>query len=182
MKSLFLWPLFFVFLSSALWSSEYKRSDWKHWVSQGSCQNTRAMILKERSLVAVSYKPRKDGKSCVVSSGLWEDFYFDEKLEDASLIDIDHIVPLHHAHESGGALWSSELKKLFANDPQNLAITNRSYNRQKGAKTPLEWMPINRQYACRYMKRWFEVKKKYELVISEQENQHYQDLNCEQAK
>lgn len=177
---------FFVFLFTSFFSfgwtgfaKEYKRDDWKHWSSKGNCLNTRAILLKERSLKEVTYKKRKDGRSCTVERGLWRDFYYNEQIEEAGLIDIDHIVPLHHAHQTGGSLWSSELKEIFANDPQNLAITNRKYNRQKGAKTPLEWMPIDQRYACRYMRRWKEIKKKYSLNIEHRENEFFELLKCE---
>ena len=113
-----------------------------------------------------------------MATGRWNDFYYEEVHTIAKKVDIDHLVPLHHAHQSGGANWSSEKKKEFANDPQNLVITNASYNRQKGAKTPMEWMPVDRRYACRYMEQWFEVKKKYALVVSPRKYEFYRELNC----
>jgi len=68
----------------------------------------------------------------------------------------------------------------FANDMDNLVITNKKYNRQKGAKTVLEWMPINRNYACKYFERWFLVKNKYQLSISDEERKNYSLLKCDQ--
>lgn len=169
-----------VFCFQITQAQEYERSQWKHWSSQGNCLNTRAALLVEQSLIPVSFTKRKDGKSCTVSAGRWHDFYYAEVLEEASTVDIDHVVPLFHAHHAGGANWAGELKEIFANDPLNLVITNRRYNRQKGAKTPLEWMPIDRRYACRYMSRWMEVKTKYELMISKEEVEHQKMLNCDQ--
>lgn len=178
--SLFLYIFIYCFAQS--WAQEYKRSEWKHWSSQGNCLNTRAVVLKERSLKEVIFKKRKDGRSCAIERGLWKDFYYNEQIEQAALVDIDHIVPLHHAHETGGGQWSAELKEIFANDPQNLAITNRKYNRQKGSKTPLEWMPVERRYSCRYMKTWMEIKKKYSLSITPKENEFLELLKCEDVE
>jgi hypothetical protein len=65
----------------------------------------------------------------------------------------------------------------FANDPRNLVITNRKYNRTKGAKTPLEWLPSQHEYACRYLKDWLALKKAYGLRIS---NGEHSTVQCPQ--
>ena len=40
---------------------------------------------------------------------------------------------LKEAHISGGMNWDKRKKVAFANDADNLVVTNRRYNRQKGA-------------------------------------------------
>jgi hypothetical protein len=144
----------------------YDRAQWPHWISVQGCQNLRADLLVKRSLAPVTFTSRNDGRECIVKTGKWDDFYYNEVHTSANAVDIDHLVPLRHAHASGGARWTTERKREFANDPLNLVITQKKYNQQKGAKTPLEWMPIERRYACRYMERWFEVKHKYQLTIN----------------
>jgi hypothetical protein len=145
----------------------YVRSEWKHWIDEDKdCEDTRAEILKQRSEVPVKIDP----KSCTVRSGSWKDYYYPEVHVLASKVDIDHLIPLKHAHESGGANWTAEQKMRFANDPRNLVITNRKYNRTKGAKTPLEWLPSKREYACKYLKDWLALKKSYRLRIASDEN------------
>ncbi|GAB4017076.1 MAG: hypothetical protein Fur0010_17380 [Bdellovibrio sp.] len=166
----------FVFLQ-ILFASDYSRKEFKHWIDvDRDCQNTRHELLIERSLIEVKFK---DKKSCQVQFGKWNDFYFDEVMTSAKDVDIDHIVPLKHAWDSGAKYWNSSKKKIFANDPENLVLTNKKYNRQKGAKTILEWMPIKRERACLYAKKWISVKEKYELSISKEELNHIKLLNCE---
>jgi hypothetical protein len=156
----------------------YKRDHFQHWIDMDKdCQNTRAEILIERSKVPVSFRRSKKG-NCTVDRGEWKDFYFEETLQLASQVDIDHVVPLKHAWEVGANVWTADKRKDFANDPLNLVITNRKYNRQKGAKTILEWMPIQKSYACEYVKRWFAVKEKYQLQISERELEYQKLLAC----
>jgi hypothetical protein len=148
-------------------SQPYARSEWKHWIDEDKdCEDTRAEILKLRSEVPVKIDP----KTCTVRSGRWKDYYFPEIHLRASRVDIDHLVPLKHAHEAGGASWTSGQKMRFANDPRNLVITNRKYNRTKGAKTPLEWLPAQREYACKYLKDWLALKKSYGLRVASEEN------------
>lgn len=159
-------------------SLPYNRSEWTHWNRIEGCQDTRAYLLKKRSMAPVTYTKRKDHRDCTIATGRWDDFYYEEVHTIAKEVDLDHLVPLHHAHSSGGASWSRERKQQFANDPLNLVITKASYNRQKGAKTPMEWMPVDRSYACRYMEQWFEVKNKYDLVISPMKFKFYEELGC----
>lgn len=154
---------------------KYVRSDWEHWTDKDKdCQNTRQEILIERSL----FKVKLNKKGCTVSQGKWMDYYHPEEHFLARNVDIDHLIPLKHAHDSGASHWSKEEKKLFANDLENLVITNRSYNRMKGAKTIAEWLPINKDRACRYIKDWIHIKKKYNLRLEEAEWKTIQLSGC----
>ena len=78
----------------------YDRKDYRHWIdADGDCQNTRHEVLLEESLELVTYK---DQGNCKVATGLWRGPYTGELIRDASKLDIDHLVPLKEAHESGG--------------------------------------------------------------------------------
>jgi len=80
---------------------KYLRSDWEHWIDKDKdCQNTRQEILIERSLVKVSLNK----KGCKVVQGKWMDYYHPEEHIHAKNIDIDHLIPLKHAHDSGAFL------------------------------------------------------------------------------
>lgn len=156
-------------------SYTYSRNDWPHWADENkNCLNTRAEILKDRSLIPA----RLNKKGCTVQEGKWEDYYYPETHHKAKLVDIDHLIPLKHANDSGGARWSRAQKEKFANDPENLVITNRSYNRQKGAKTISQWLPVHKRYACKYIKDWFKLKKKYGLEIKADEIYTADSIKC----
>lgn len=164
-------------LMSITVEAKYNRKDWKHWSSSGhGCRNTRSQIMVERSKVPVTFTNRKE---CTVKTGQWDDFYYNETITTAKEADIDHVIPLKHANDIGGDAWSPERKEAFANDPENLIITNKSYNRQKGAKTIAEWMPVDRKYACRYAEKWFAIKHKYKLPISKDEIEARRLLKCQ---
>jgi hypothetical protein len=146
---------------------EYSRSLYKHWVDlDRNCLDTRAEILKIRSLRPVKFK----NNGCKIESGEWDDYYYNEKHFKATKVDIDHLIPLKHAHTHGAHNWDSEERQAFANDPENLVITNKKYNRKKGAKGIDEWLPIELQYACRYARDWISIKLKYRLSISQSED------------
>lgn len=160
----------------------YNRKEFKHWDDEDrDCRNRRAEILKEHSLTKVKYRKSKRGY-CTVESGKWNDFYFPEVHTQASKVDIDHVVPLKNAWDSGAHAWAKAERETFANDPLNLVITNRKYNRQKGAQTPLTWAPIDRDYYCKYLNLWIKIKRKYQLTINKQVFLFLRDANCQEEK
>lgn len=87
-------------------------------------------------------------------------------------IDIDHIVSLADAHESGAGLWSDAEKALFANDHSNHVAACASINRSKGSSTPSDFLRkssdgVGVEFSfvdfCGYVVRYMSVKKAYEL-------------------
>lgn len=156
-------------------SKKYVRQDWPHWSDEdNNCLNTRHEILRKRSVGGVSY----DRKGCHVIRGRWDDYYYPEQHKLAREVDIDHLVPLKHAHDHGAANWSTEEKERFANDPENLVITNKSYNRQKGPKSIAEWLPVHKEYACKYMHDWMKIKAKYHLTVDSKETAAIKASGC----
>lgn len=144
----------------------YDRKSWKHWIdADRDCQNTRAEVLINYSQVSVTFRRTR----CTVAVGRWADPYTGQTFLLASDIDIDHIVPLEHAHRHGGASWSAYKKQQFANDYENLLPVEDNANQAKGSKAPHEWMPSNTAYHCTYIEKWTYVKEKYGLSYSTNE-------------
>lgn len=155
----------------------YDRKDYRHWIdADGDCQSTRHEVLIEESLEPVTYK---DQGNCKVATGLWRGPYTGELIRDASKLDIDHLVPLKEAHESGGFAWSNERRSQFANDlssPESLLATTARANRAKGAKDPSEWLPPNQAYQTEYARAWIAVKLKWGLTADAKEIQQLRSI------
>ena len=82
--------------------------------------------------------------------------------------DIEHIVPLSEAHDSGLCAASAATKARFARDVLNLTLASPRVNRyEKGAKDAAEWQP--RRNACWFVNRTLEVRRKYGLSIDRRE-------------
>jgi len=148
-------------------ATPYNRKDWPHWIdADRDCQNTRQELL-----IATSRKPVefKDSKHCTVISGEWYGVYTGKTFTKASDVDVDHIVPLAHAHRHGAENWTKEQRKAFANDFENLLVVSDSINKSKSDKAPHEWLPPLKSYWCEYGKRWERIKEKYRLWYSSQE-------------
>lgn len=149
----------------------YDREDWGGWIdADGDCQNTRAEILIEESLAGVVLE------GCRVVEGEWLGPWSGEIFYSAGDVDIDHHVPLAHAHLTGGSGWDSELKVQFANDPDNLNAMSSSLNRSKGARGPDEWEPPDETSHCKYARQWEAVKAKYDLTINGSERRALDEM------
>lgn len=149
---------------------DYNRGDWRHWIDiDGDCQNTRAEVLIAESRAPAAFAPRDDNDQCRVVRGEWRGPWSGATFTDAGAVDIDHHVPLAHAHESGGWQWSADRKRAYANDlshPASLQATEKSLNRQKGKQPPDEWRPARRAVWCRYAAEWIAVKEHWELTVT----------------
>ena len=130
----------------------------------------------ERSLYGSGWidadRDRQDTRQEVLAAesigGVWFDHYTGTLISNASLLDIDHLVPLAEAHASGGYAWTREQKVAFANDltnPAHLIAVSAGANRSKGDRDPAEWMPPNRAYWCEYLTNWVAVKASYDLSV-----------------
>lgn len=144
---------------------QYDRSEWlPRWSDfDGDCQNTRHELLIRYSLAPVTFKKSRE---CSVASGLWMDPYTGNFYQKSTDLDVEHIVPLKWAHEHGGAHWSREQKRRFAEDPDNLWLVDKGRNRSKGDKGPDEWMPPYGPVSRIYVQRFMALVEKYGLQPS----------------
>jgi len=39
-------------------------------------------------------------------------------------------------------------------------------------------MPIDRNYACKFMQQWFKIKEKYSLVVEDKEKEYFEMAKC----
>ena len=148
-------------------ATPYNRKDWPHWIdADGDCQNTRQELLIVTSRKPVQFK---DSRHCTVISGEWYGVYTGKIFTKASDVDIDHIVPLAHAHRHGADKWTKAQRRTFANDFENLLVVSDSINKSKSDQAPHEWLPPLKSYWCVYGKRWERIKDKYKLWYSKQE-------------
>ena len=142
-------------------------------IDRNGC-DTRNDILK-RDLTSVVFKEKT--RNCVVESGILNDSYsgqiiaFQRGEKTSALIQIDHIVALSNAWQTG--IFQSSLKERtnFANDPLNLMAVKGSLNSQKGDGDAATWLPPNKSYRCEYVSRQIQVKVKYRLWVTKPEKE-----------
>ena len=93
---------------------EYDRGNWKHWSdADGDCQDARQEVLVEESLVPETFET---DRKCRVETGRWYGAFTGTYSEDPGDVDVDHMVPLKNAHNSGGWAWDPAMKEEYANN------------------------------------------------------------------
>ncbi len=135
--------------------------------------DTRNDILREQ-LVDVSIKPGTNG--CVVLTGVLHDPYTAESVDfrrgpdTSNQVQIDHIVALSDAWQTGAQQLDEVTRRNFANDPHNLQATLGWVNHQKGDSDAASWLPPNPAYRCAYVTRIVDVKAAYGLWVTPAEH------------
>ncbi|QLJ00641.1 HNH endonuclease [Streptomyces sp. NEAU-sy36] len=149
----------------------YSRDKFPTWITiEGTC-DTREWILKRDGTNVVT------DSACKSTSGSWYSPYDGATWTAASDVDIDHLVPLAEAWDSGAGKWTTAQRQAFANDvtrPQLLAVTD-NVNQSKGDQDPATWVPSRSAYVCTYVRAWVQVKYYYDLSVDPAEKSALQN-------
>jgi len=147
-------------------------------VDRNGC-DTRNDILY-RDLTSIVYK--SGTRDCVVLSGVLVDPYSGEKISfergfrSSMEVQIDHVVALSNAWQTGAFKLSYEKRRDFANDPMNLLAVKGRLNSQKGDGDAATWLPPRKNIRCAYVSQQIVVKAKYGLWITPPEKAAMQSL------
>jgi hypothetical protein len=148
--------------------SGYDRVLFEHWIdADGDGCDTRREVLIQESLAPVTV-----GAGCDISGGTWISLYDGFTSSDPSDFDIDHMVPLAEAWDSGAGSWSDSKRRDFANDlssSHSLIAVSGSSNRSKSDGDPADWLPPNSAYVCEYVQQWVLVKQQWNLSADQSE-------------
>ncbi|WP_322937482.1 HNH endonuclease family protein [Nocardioides bizhenqiangii] len=148
----------------------YLRSKFTHWVdADGDGCNTRYEVLDIESETSVTCSN--------LSGGRWFSYYDRVSWTDPGRIDIDHVVPLAEAWDSGARNWTSAQRQSFANDlgdSRSLVGVTDSVNGAKGDQDPAQWLPTYDK--CRYLREFVAVKIRWRLTVNSGEKTAMQNL------
>lgn len=131
--------------------------------------DTRNDILR-RDLVDVVIKPGSN--DCAVLSGILNDPYTGTSVEfrrgpgSSAEVQIDHVVALSDAWQTGAQEWDDFTRRNFANDPIELQTTLGWVNQEKGDGDAATWLPPNTSYRCAYATRIVDIKAAYRLWVT----------------
>jgi hypothetical protein len=99
--------------------------------------------------------------------------------QPCDFINIDHIVSLKDAYDSGGASWGASKKKAFANDRSNHVPSCGRVNSSKGSAGPSDFLRRSNdgkglEYKivrfCEYVQKYYAVKVKYGFSLEDNDS------------
>jgi len=142
-------------------------------VDRNGC-DTRNDMLK-RDLTNIVYKVKT--RDCVVLSGVLIDRYSGETINfvrgnvTSMEVQIDHVVALSNAWQTGAFKLTVLQRTALANDPMNLFAVKGRLNSQKGDGDAATWLPPLKCFRCAYVAQQIAVKAKYSLWVTAPEKE-----------
>jgi hypothetical protein len=127
-----------------------------------------------RDMTGVTYKPAR--KPCVVLTGTLHDPYTGETIAFArgqgtsDKVQIDHVVALSDAWQTGAQQLDATAREMLATDPLNLLAVKGVVNQSKSDGDAATWLPPAKNYRCAYVARQVAVKTRYKLWVTAAEH------------
>ncbi|HTK39740.1 MAG TPA: HNH endonuclease family protein [Patescibacteria group bacterium] len=115
-------------------------------------------------------------KDCKVYSGQLNDPYtgkivqFRRGADTSDDVQIDHVVALSNAWQTGAAYWTMARRIDFANDPLELLAVDGAANQAKSDGDAATWLPVNKAFRCQYVARQITIKQHYGLWVTAAEH------------
>jgi hypothetical protein len=131
--------------------------------------------MLKRDLKEIVYKVKT--RNCVVLSGILVDRYSGETINflrgnvTSIEVQIDHVVALSNAWQTGAFKLSAVQRTALANDPMNLFAVKGRLNSQKGDGDAATWLPPLKSFRCAYVAQQIAVKAKYSLWVTTPEKE-----------
>ena len=127
---------------------------------------------RDRVLIVQAVQPPTVAAGCRIVGGAWLSPYDAAVHHSPRGLQIDHLVPLFEAWQSGAHAWSEQQLAQYANDSWDgraLVAVTAELNVDKSASGPEEWMPPDPAARCWYVWAWATVKQRWALSYDEAE-------------
>lgn len=137
-------------------------------VDRNGCDTRNDMLKRDLTEIVFKIKTR----NCVVESGVLLDRYSGETINfvrgnvTSMEVQIDHVVALSNAWQTGAFKLSVVQRTALANDPLNLFAVKGRLNSQKGDGDAATWLPPQKSFRCAYVAQQIAVKAKYSLWVT----------------
>lgn len=144
------------------------------WAINGGCDTRNIILHRDLANAVVNEK-------CQVVSGLLHDTYTGKDVmfqrgANSDAVQIDHVVALSNAWQTGAQQLSVAERKSLANDPLELLAVEGKANQEKSDGDAATWLPPNKAFRCQYVARQVAVKQKYRLWVTQAEHTTIADI------
>jgi Protein of unknown function (DUF1524) len=132
------------------------------------CDTRNDILRRDLTMVAV----KSGTRGCVVATGVLHDPYASATIHfvrgetTSEAVQIDHVVALGDAWQTGAQQLSLTVRTNLANDPLELLAVSGPANDQKGDADAATWLPPNKGFRCQYVARQVAVKMRYRLWVT----------------
>jgi hypothetical protein len=151
--------------------TDYRRTQFGDgWQLVGGCDMRNVILHRDLTETVVNEK-------CQVVSGTLQDPYTGKSIvftrgdTTSSDVQIDHVIALSNAWQTGAQQLTSENREELANDPLELLAVDGPTNQEKSDGDAATWLPPNKAFRCQYVARQVAVKKKYSLWVTTAEKE-----------
>lgn len=135
------------------------------WNIIDGCDTRNRILYRDLSGATIS-------EDCKVLSGTLADPYtgkiisFKRGANTSDAVQIDHVVALSNAWQTGAQQLDSATREKLANDPLELLAVEGKANQEKSDGDAATWLPSNKMFRCQYVARQIAVKAKYRLWMT----------------
>lgn len=135
------------------------------WETQNGCDTRNIILHRDLHDTIVN-------DHCQVTSGVLNDPYTGKTItfvrgeQTSQAVQIDHVVALSNAWQTGAQQLTPKKRRQLANDPLELLAVDGPANQQKSDGDAATWLPSNKSFRCQYIERQIKVKKKYHLWVT----------------
>ena len=145
------------------------------WTTTNGCDTRNIILNRDMREVTID-------ESCHVTKGTLDDPYtghviaFARGGDTSDAVQIDHVVALSNAWQTGAQLLAKDKRIALANDPLELLAVDGPANQAKGDGDAATWLPPHVAFRCQYVARQIAVKVKYSLWVTSAEKQAMQRI------
>jgi hypothetical protein len=130
--------------------------------ADGDSCDTRSEVLQRDSMSPAQVDP----SGCVVVAGDWLSPWDGVTQTSPGELEIDHVVALKEAWDSGAWQWGPARLQAYGNDlddARSLRAVTVAVNRDKGDNDPSNWLPPDPDAVCAYLADWVAIKARWGL-------------------
>lgn len=133
----------------------------------GENEDAAGCWARPRVLAAQAVTAPEVRSGCWIVAGEWISPYDGRTHRRDDGLEIDHLVALAEAWQSGAHAWGAEQLRAFGNsvEPWAMVAVTAELNQAKGAAGPEEWMPPEEAARCWYVWAWVETKTRWGLAM-----------------
>ena len=143
-------------------------SAWRD-VDDNGCDTRNDILARDLTAIVTD-------ETCRVLSGellapyTGESVSFERGETTSMLVQIDHLVALSNAWQTGAQQLDQTERIALANDPLNLLASDGASNSRKGDGDAATWLPAQKSFRCEYVARQISVKAAYGLWVAPAEH------------